>query len=305
MNEPNPCFWKIFFEVYEALPRQGPGNRACAARALSLCGDLPPSPMVLDLGCGVGGQTLHLAELTSGSIVAIDSHAPNIERLNATVTEHGLSQRVCAMVGDMGHPEQSLESFDLIWSEGALYNIGIGNALRICHGLLRPGGYLVFSDAVWRKENPPPEVKASFELDYPTMGWADDVVATIKNYEFELLGHFTLPDEAWWNDFYTPMQHRIKELRGKYDNDAEALSILDQLAQEPEMHRRYSDYYAYEFFVVRRLPNSFVGGVQPDNDMKSPNNSLHRTADRRNSGDTILNSHCCHSPLEALPKLRA
>ena len=33
---------------------------------------------------------------------------------------------------------------------------------------------------------------------------------------------------------------------------AEALAALNQIAQEPEMHRRYSDYYAYEFFVVRR-----------------------------------------------------
>lgn len=275
MNEPSPRFWNIFFEVYEALPRQGPGNRTSAARALSFCGDLPPSPKVLDLGCGVGGQTLQLAELTSGSIVAIDSHAPNIERLKAAVAEHGLSQRVCAMVGDMAHPEQPLESFDLIWSEGALYNIGIANALRICHGLLRPGGYLAFTDAVWRKENPPPEVKASFELDYPTMGWADDVVATIKTCGFEYLSRFTLPDEAWWNDFYTPMQHRIKELRGKYDNDAEALSMLDQIAQEPEMHRRYSDYYAYEFFVVRRPPTSSMGGGQADNNLKSPNKSPH------------------------------
>ena len=30
MDEPTPPFWQIFFEVYEALPRQGPGNRACA-----------------------------------------------------------------------------------------------------------------------------------------------------------------------------------------------------------------------------------------------------------------------------------
>jgi SAM-dependent methyltransferase len=252
MNEPASRFWEVFFEVYEALPRQGPGNRACAARALSLCRDLPPSPVVLDLGCGVGGQTLHLTELTSGSIVAIDSHAPSIERLNATLAERGLSQRVRALVGDMAHPEQPQNSFDLIWSEGAIYNIGIENALRICHGLLRPGGHLAFTDAVWRKEDPPPEVKASFDLDYPTMGWADDVLAAIEKCDFELLGRFTLPDEAWWDDFYTPMQRRIGVLRGKCANDAEALAVLDQLAQEPEMHRRYSDYYAYEFFVVRR-----------------------------------------------------
>jgi hypothetical protein len=55
MNELTPHFWDVFFEVFEALPRQGPGNRACAARALGLCRDLPPSPTVLDMGCGVGG----------------------------------------------------------------------------------------------------------------------------------------------------------------------------------------------------------------------------------------------------------
>ena len=66
------------------------------------------------------------------------------------------------------------------------------------------------------------------------------------------VGHFTLPDEAWWDDFYMPMERRIEELRGRYAGDAEALAVLDQLAQEPEMHRRHSDYYAYEFFVIHR-----------------------------------------------------
>jgi SAM-dependent methyltransferase len=252
MNKPSPRFWKIFYEVYEALPRQGPGNRDCAARALQLCRGLPHSPVVLDLGCGVGGQTLQLAEFTSGSITAIDSHSPSIERLKETLTERGLSQRVQAQVGDMAHPERLPESFDLIWSEGALYNIGIGTALRVCRGLLRPGGYLAFTDAVWREENPPPEIKASFDRDYPTMGWLNDVLSEIQDYEFDLMGHFTLPDEAWWDDFYTPMETRIAELRGKYTDDNEALAILDQLAEEPQMHRRYSNFYAYEFFVARR-----------------------------------------------------
>jgi SAM-dependent methyltransferase len=252
MNQSSSRFWELFFELYEGLPRQGPGNRTSAARALSLCRDLPLLPAVLDLGCGVGAQTLYLSELTSGTIVAIDSHAPSIERLRATLAARGLSLRVQAEVGDMAHPDLPSGSFDIIWSEGALYNIGIENALRICHGLLRPGGYLAFTDAVWRKEYPPPEVKASFDLDYPTMGWVEDVLLAIENCGFEQLGHFTLPDEAWWSDFYTPMQHRIDELRVKYANDAEASSILDQLAQEPELHRRFSDYYAYEFFVVRR-----------------------------------------------------
>lgn len=251
MNEASPCFWPIFFELYESLPRQGPGNRACAEKALGLCRDLPSAPAILDLGCGVGGQTLHLAELTLGSIVALDNHAPSIDRLRATVVERGLSERIRPVVGDMADPGLPPRTFDLVWSEGALYNIGIENALRVCRGLLRPGGYLAFTDAVWRKDSPPPEVKASFDMDYPTMGRVPDVLASIERCGFSLTGHFTLPDAAWWDDFYTPMEVRVVEMRGKYSDDADALAVLDQLAQEPAMHRGYSGYYAYEFFVAR------------------------------------------------------
>ncbi len=260
MTELSPLFWELFFEVYENLPRQGPGNRACAARALGLCRELPEFPAILDLGCGVGGQTLYLAELTSGYIVAIDNHAPSIERLQESIAAQGLSRRLRAIVGDMTHPESPPGSFDLIWSEGALYSIGLRNALCVCHGLLRPGGYLAFTDAIWRKENPPSAVKAGFDLDYPTMGWLDDDLAAIQDEGFEIVGHFTLPDEAWWDDFYTPMENRIAELRGKYANDIESSKILDQLAEEPELHRCYSDFYAYEFFVVRRpLVQTWLG----------------------------------------------
>ena len=253
MTEPTSRYREIFFEVFEALPRQGPGNRECAAKALSLCRDLPSMPVVLDMGCGVGGQTLHIAELTSGSIIAVDNHAPSIVRLNATITARGLTHRVKARVADMADMGFPSASFDLIWAEGSLYNLGIENALKICHPLLRIGGHLAFTDAVWRKENPPPEVRATFDLDYPTMGRAPDVMAVIADCSFELLGHFTLPDEAWWDEFYTPMLRRIKALRGKYAGDDETSALLDQIEREPELHRKYSDYYAYEFFVACRL----------------------------------------------------
>jgi SAM-dependent methyltransferase len=252
MNEFTPLFWKIFFEVYEKLPRQGPGNQNCAARALDLCSEMPGSPAILDMGCGVGAQTFYLAELTSGLIEAVDNHAPFIGSLQTAAAERELSHRIQARVGDMENLEYRPDSFDLIWSEGALYSIGLRNALIICHGLLRPGGYLSFTDAIWRKDNPPPEIKAGFDFDYPTMGALGDDLAVIQDCGFDLIGHFTLPDEAWWDDFYTPMENRIKELRDKYANDSEASAILDQLAAEPDMHRRYSDFYAYEFFVARR-----------------------------------------------------
>ncbi|HMA92326.1 MAG TPA: methyltransferase domain-containing protein [Polyangiaceae bacterium] len=175
--------------------------------------------------------------------------------MRATVAERGLDERVRLVVADMNNLGVPLGSFDLVWSEGALYNIGIDNALRLCHGLLRPGGYLAFTDTVWRKENPPPEVRASFDFDYPTMGTVPDLVAVIDRNGFSLVDHFTLPDEAWWDDFYTPMERRIEELRAQYATDVEARAVIERLAQEPEMHWRYSHYYAYECFVARRAPS--------------------------------------------------
>ena len=252
LTEPTPLFWDVFFQVYEHLPRQGPGTRACAAQALALCNELPDAPKILDLGCGVGGQTLQLAELTNGTIVAIDSHAPSIDRLQRSIDKRGLSKRVRALVGDMANSLQPHESFDLIWSEGALYGVGLEVALNVCRTLLRPGGYLAFTDAIWRKANPPAAVKASFDLDYPGMGWLNDDLSMIQSAEFDLVGHFTLPDDAWWDDFYTPMEARISQLRRRYAEDQEAMQVLDQIAQEPEMHRLHARYYAYEFFVVRR-----------------------------------------------------
>ncbi len=62
-----------------------------------------------------------------------------------------------------------------------------------------------------------------------------------------------MPPEAWWDDFYTPMERIIEEFLGKYADDPEASEILKQLVLEPAAHRKNSDYYNYEFFVTRKV----------------------------------------------------
>ena len=84
------------------------------------------------------------------------------------------------------------------------------------------------------------------------MGTVEDGVRLLGEHGFEIVDHFPLADEAWWDDFYTPMEHRIAEMRERYGEDREALSVLDELAEEPEMHRKYSHFYGYEFFVARK-----------------------------------------------------
>jgi len=83
------------------------------------------------------------------------------------------------------------------------------------------------------------------------MGTVADALTVIAGAGFSLVDHFTLPDAAWWDDFYTPMERRVEELRARYRSDSEALAALDELARESDLHRHHSGAYAYEFFVAR------------------------------------------------------
>jgi len=241
----------LFFELFEPLPRQGPGNLASTQRALELCEALADEPSVLDLGCGAGAQTLDLARITDGAIVAIDAHPPLIERLTERAEREGVSERIEARVADMSQLDVPDGSIDLVWSEGALYNLGLERALPMCMELLRPGGYLCFTDAVWLTDAPHEQVREAF-AEYETMGRVEDALQLASDGGWAVVGHFMLPDEAWWEDFYSPMEARIEELREAYSGDDEAQEILDELAAEPEMHRRHGQDYNYAFIVLRK-----------------------------------------------------
>lgn len=246
------CYWEVFFELYEALPRQGPGNRASAAGALALCSPLPVAPRIGDFGCGGGGQTLHLADLLpAGTIDAIDTHPPLVRRLESALAARGLTPRVRAQVGDMAQPPFAPGTFDLIWSEGALYQIGVANGLGRWRPLLRPRGCIVFTEAVWLRASPPAEVKAMWDAEYPQLADVSANLALIAHAGYRVLGHFTLPSEAWWDDFYTPMEAHIGELRTKYSTRPDALATLVLLQREVDLHRRYAEWYGYEFFIIR------------------------------------------------------
>jgi len=239
-----------FFAVFEALPRQGPGNRACTARALAMCGDLPATPDIVDLGCGAGAQSIDLAELTGGAVVAVDNHAPFMEILAARAAERGCADRVRPVLADMADPGLPDGCADLVWSEGALYNIGLEAALALCRRLLRAGGRLAFTEPVWRADSVPAPVRKAF-ADHPTMGAVPDVLALLAARGFEVLGHFTLPHEAWWDAFYVPMRARVAELRAGGSLTSDARAVLDMCDAEIDMYLEHRDGFGYEFFVAR------------------------------------------------------
>jgi SAM-dependent methyltransferase len=251
MDFGNPRVREVFFTIHEGLPRQGPGSRACTAQALEIAGALPEPARVLDIGCGPGMQTLDLAALLPGSVIdAVEIHEPFVEEARSRIQAAGLGDRVTAACGDMTSLPYAPGSFDLIWCEGAAYFMGVANALKAWRPLLRPGGKLALTDAVWLRSNPPDDLHAWWMQGYPQM---QDVPANrdlVRQSGYELLSDFVLPAAAWWDDYYGPLEARIDHLDIEHEDDTIVQAVLQGSRREIDFFKRCSDYYGYVFLVM-------------------------------------------------------
>ncbi len=251
MDFNDPRMREVFFDVHSGLPREGPGNRASTARALAMAGVLPPQAKVLDIACGPGMQTMDLADLLpEAKITAIDSHAPFVEEANRRAAARGVGSRVTAALGDMGSLAFPAASFDLVWCEGAAYIMGVAKALRAWRPLLNPGGKLALSEAVWLRADPPDELRRCWSEDYPDMGDVPACRRLVRDCGYELLGDFVLPEEAWWEHYYTPKEQRVARLASKYADDPAAEAVLRECLEGIISYRKYSAYYGYVFLVM-------------------------------------------------------
>jgi len=243
----------VFMEVHSGLPREGPGDRASTGRAIALAQPLPASADVLDIACGPGEQTVHLAQLLPAArIQAVDYHRPFVEEASRRVATAGAGHRVKVSVADMRALPFETGQFDLIWCEGAAYNMGLTNALTQWRSLLRSDGKLAFTEAVWLRDDPPDELHDWWMAGYPDMGSANASLELVSRCGYRLLGSFVLPDHAWWERYYHPMEDRLTILEEKYNGDPEAMAVLEDCRLEIDYYRRYSDCYGYLFVVAIR-----------------------------------------------------
>jgi ubiquinone/menaquinone biosynthesis C-methylase UbiE len=253
-EEISPRLLELFFEVQRGLPRQGPGDDASTLRALAMCSSLPDAPAVLDVGCGPGMQTLALASALKGKIVAIDNCGEYLDELTRRAAAAGFAGQIETRNADMSKLPFPDASFDLVWCEGAAYNMGVTNALKAWRPLLRESGFLVFSELVWLTNAPPTEAEEFFGNEYPAMATVDTVRGYVIDADYDLIGHFTLPDASWWTHYYTPLQSKLPDLLQKYADDREALAVISMTETEIAIRERFSGNYGYEVFVARRSP---------------------------------------------------
>jgi SAM-dependent methyltransferase len=163
----------------------------------------------------------------------------------------GLGSRAFGVHADMEALPFGPGSFDLVWCEGGLYNAGFRRGLEICREVLKSGGYLAATEAVWLVSDPDEEVRRWWKSEYPGITSIQECVRVVQETGLTLLGHFTLPGEAWWG-YCRPIEARLAELREKHADDPLALELLAGHEVEIDMYRRYGHCYGYEFFVCQK-----------------------------------------------------
>src|SRR5262245_59623553 len=114
--------------LFGGMEKLGPGDNAHTLHALRL---LPKRSfrLVVDAGCGTGRQTLALAAELGTVVHAVDSHRPFLDDLERRAGEAKFGHLVQAHCMDMKDVPHAFHDIDLLWSEGAAYNIGFANAL--------------------------------------------------------------------------------------------------------------------------------------------------------------------------------
>jgi SAM-dependent methyltransferase len=244
MNTPNPI--DLLFADMDKL---SPGDDSLSLYVLR---SLPQHrfEVVVDAGCGAGRQTFVLADELQTPIHAVDSYQPFLDRLRQRAREKGFAQLVRTHCMDMKDIPSVFPKIDLLWAEGAAYNIGFSNALTTWAKAVRPDGFAVISELCWLRDKIPEAVREFFRSGYPEMQSVQQNIETAEEAGYKLFNSYTLPNEAWVKDYYDILDPRAKSLVNHSDVAVRNFAI--ETIKEIETFKIAEDSYGYVFYVLQR-----------------------------------------------------
>ncbi|MEL6440746.1 MAG: methyltransferase domain-containing protein [Cyanobacteria bacterium J06621_8] len=113
-----------------------------------------PPQNIVDVGCGIGGSTLYLAEKFGSAATGITLSPVQASRASERAEENGLEQRVKFTVANALNMPFEDNTFDLVWSlESGEHMPDKKQFLAECYRVLKPGGKLIFATWCHRETN--------------------------------------------------------------------------------------------------------------------------------------------------------
>lgn len=245
--------FELICEYFSGLERQGPGSPEVTLKALSFVDHLTADSRIADIGCGTGGQTRVMAAHAPGRITGIDLFPTFIDLFNRQAKQANLQDRLTGLVASMESLPFREEELDLIWSEGAIYNIGFERGLREWRRFLKPGGYIAVSEASWFTAERPLEIEAFWQDAYPGIDTIPNKVAQVQKAGYLPVATFILPDNCWTEHFYAPQVAARDTFLKKHAGNKTAEEFIANERHEAELYRKYKDFYGYVFYVGKKI----------------------------------------------------
>ena len=245
--------FNLICEYFSSIERQGPGSPEVTVKALGFIDHLAGDSKIADIGCGTGGQTMVLAEHTTGHITGIDLFPVFIDLFNQNVRRNNFQKRVSGIVGSMENLPFQNEALDLIWSEGAIYNIGFERGLREWKQFLKPGGYLAVTEASWFTDERPDEITAFWQDAYPEIDTIPNKIGIMQKTGYIPVASFILPENCWTEHFYDHQTEAQKKFLDKYKGNQTAEELVANQRHEAQLYARYKAFYGYVFYIGKKI----------------------------------------------------
>ena len=243
----------LICEYYASVDRQGPGSPEVTIKALGFVDNLTDESRIADIGCGTGGQTMVLAQHAPGMITGIDLFPTFIDLFNSNAVRLNLQDRVEGVVASMDKLAFQNDELDLIWSEGAIYNIGFERGLNEWRKFLKKGGYIAVSEVSWYTEERPAEIDEFWQDAYPGIDTIPNKVDQMQKAGYIPVSSFILPENCWTEHFYAPQVAAEEAFLKKHAGNRTAEEFIANQRHETQIYYKYKEYYGYVFYIGKKI----------------------------------------------------